>query len=119
MELNKQTAERIKEDLQAYLSRGHFAYVAVNETAERVETFSTGHHLVSGNWTDGSSDSVRIMPHDDGRIWIEFSIAGWFFSVQEGARIYVGQGDGVKIRYIALCGDERLDWLKLEHEDAD
>lgn len=112
MQVNARTAERIANDLREYLGQGKLAYVSHNETEGRVETFSTGHHLERGDWTDYSPESVRIFQHDDGRVWIGFSIAGWFFSIQEGELVGVDRSNGVKIRFTAPCGDKRLDWLK-------
>ncbi len=116
MILSKQTAERIQRELQEYLCRGRFAYVSVNETAGRVEIFSTGHRLIA-DWTDRSKEDIRILQHDDERVWIGFSISGWFFSIQEGEDVWVSRSDGVKIRHTAPCGDKRMDWLKLEGLD--
>lgn len=117
MILSRQTAERIANEIRAYLGQGRCAYVAHNETSGRVETFQTGCQLRSGDWTDGSRESVRVFQRDDESVWIGFSIAGLFFQVQEGDHVSIGRSDGVRIRFQAPCGDHRLDWLKLEGSD--
>lgn len=114
MILSSKTAGRIQRELQEYLRQGQHTYISVNETAGRVETFTTGHRLKAGGWTDGSKEDIRIFQHEDGRAWIGFSIANFFFSLQEGEDVTVGRSDGVRIRHVAPCGDHRLDWFKLE-----
>lgn len=119
MILSSKTAERIQRELQEYLRQGRCTYISVNETAGRVETFTTSHNLKSGGWTDGSKEDIRIFRHEDERVWIGFSIADFFFSLQEGEEITVSRSDGVRIRHVAPCGDRRLDWFKLELPPGD
>lgn len=120
MQVTKATIYKIADQIRNYLSQGHFAYVSINETYGCVETFSTGHRL-NASWTDRSEETVRVMPYNDGangQLYIGFSISGWYFVIEEGQSVSVS-GEGVKIRFTAPCGDNRCDWLKLEHQGDD